>query len=259
MPSLQGLSESDTDSSTRTITGATLYEGEIKERITGILKEIEDSKDTTTPAEYRKNIEEDPFIARGFQQVLVKEPTIPETVFILRGLKEKYKIEHKALETVKRKLWELQIEIHALEREKDDVARIRLTQAQQEASTAEKDRRFIYKKYESKEQRYNDIQNYKIKYHQLRIKQEEAERKHDLQLASDLLYYAMPDAKARIEQLEADSARVDAELCAIRGSPGAREGIFPDAVGPDQINEIVARWTGIPVTRLRISGEDKLL
>lgn len=325
------------------------FRGEFEERMKGVLKEIEDSKEmivlfvdeihllmgagssgeggmdaanllkpmlargqlhcigATTLAEYRKYIEKDQAFERRFQQVLVKEPTIPETISILRGLKEKYEVHHgvnildgaivaaatlaaryltarrlpdsavdlideaaaavrvtresqpEALDTMERKLRQLQIEIHALEREKDEAARSRLSQAQAEAANVEEELKPMREKYETEKQRSRDIQEAKIKYDQLKIKQEEAERNKDLQTASDLLYYAMPDTKARIEQLEADRARADAELYERQGSEGVQENMLTDAVGPDQINEIVARWTGIPVTRLRTSEKDKLL
>lgn len=325
------------------------FRGEFEERMKGVLKEIEDSKEmivlfvdeihllmgagssgeggmdaanllkpmlargqlhcigATTLAEYRKYIEKDQAFERRFQQVLVKEPTIPETISILRGLKEKYEVHHgvnildgaivaaatlaaryltarrlpdsavdlideaaaavrvtresqpEALDTMERKLRQLQIEIHALEREKDEAARSRLSQAQAEAANVEEELKPMREKYETEKQRSRDIQEAKIKYDQLKVKQEEAERNKDLQTASDLLYYAMPDTKARIEQLEADRARADAELYERRGSEGVQENMLTDAVGPDQINEIVARWTGIPVTRLRTSEKDKLL
>ena len=325
------------------------FRGEFEERMKGVLKEIEDSKEmivlfvdeihllmgagssgeggmdaanllkpmlargqlhcigATTLAEYRKYIEKDQAFERRFQQVLVKEPTIPETISILRGLKEKYEVHHgvnildgaivaaatlaaryltarrlpdsavdlideaaaavrvtresqpEALDTMERKLRQLQIEIHALEREKDEAARSRLSQAQAEAANVEEELKPMREKYETEKQRSRDIQEAKIKYDQLKVKQEEAERNKDLQTASDLLYYAMPDTKARIEQLEAERARADAELYERRGSEGVQENMLTDAVGPDQINEIVARWTGIPVTRLRTSEKDKLL
>ena len=325
------------------------YRGEFEERMKGVLKEIEDSKEmivlfvdeihllmgagssgeggmdaanllkpmlargqlhcigATTLAEYRKYIEKDQAFERRFQQVLVKEPTIPETISILRGLKEKYEVHHgvnildgaivaaatlaaryltarrlpdsavdlideaaaavrvtresqpEALDTMERKLRQLQIEIHALEREKDEAARSRLSQAQAEAANTEEELKPMREKYETEKQRSKDIQEAKIKYDQLKVKQEEAERNKDLGTASDLLYYAMPDTKARIEQLEAARARADAELYERRGSEGVQEAMLTDAVGPDQINEIVARWTGIPVTRLRTSEKDKLL
>lgn len=324
------------------------YRGEFEERMKGVLKEIEDSKEmivlfvdemhllmgagasgeggmdaanllkpmlargqlhcigATTLAEYRKHIEKDQAFERRFQQVLVKEPSIPETVSILRGLKEKYEVHHgvnildgaivaaaslaaryltarrlpdsavdlideaaaavrvtresqpEALDTMERRLRQLQIEIHALEREKDESSRVRLAQAKAEAANVEEELKPMREKYETEKQRSKDIQEAKIKYDQLKVKQEEAERNKDLQTASDLLYYAMPDTKARIDKLEADRARADAELYARQGS-GLGEAMLTDAVGPDQINEIVARWTGIPVTRLRTTEKDKLL
>lgn len=325
------------------------FRGEFEERMKGVLKEIEESKEmivlfvdeihllmgagssgeggmdaanllkpmlargqlhcigATTLAEYRKYIEKDQAFERRFQQVLVKEPSIQETISILRGLKEKYEVHHgvnvldgaivsaamlaaryltarrlpdsavdlideaaaavrvtresqpEALDTMERRLRQLQIEIHALEREKDEAARARLAQAQQEAANVEEELKPMREKYESEKQRSRDIQEAKIKYDQLKVKQEEAERNKDFETASDLLYFAMPDTKARIEQLEAERARVDAELYAQAGGQGVQESLLTDAVGPDQINEIVARWTGIPVTRLRTSEKDKLL
>lgn len=323
------------------------YRGEFEERMKGVLKEIEESKEmivlfvdeihllmgagssgeggmdaanllkpmlargqlhcigATTLAEYRKYIEKDAAFERRFQQVLVKEPSIPETISILRGLKEKYEVHHgvnildgaiiaaatlaaryltarrlpdsavdlideaaaavrvtresqpEVLDNMERRLRQLQIEIHALDREKDEAARARLAQAQQEAANVAEDLIPLREKYESEKQRSKDIQEAKIKYDQLKVKQEEAERMKDLQTASDLLYYAMPDTKLRIEKLEAERAKADAELHA--SSDGGGEAMITDAVGPDQINDIVARWTGIPVTRLRTSEKDKLL
>ena len=324
------------------------YRGEFEERMKGVLKEIEESKEmivlfvdeihllmgagssgeggmdaanllkpmlargqlhcigATTLAEYRKYIEKDQAFERRFQQVLVKEPSIPETVSILRGLKEKYEVHHgvnildgaivaaatlaaryltarrlpdsavdlideaaaavrvtresqpEALDTMERKLRQLQIEIHALEREKDEAARARLAQARQEAANTQEELTPLREKYESEKQRSKDIQEAKMKLDTLQVKMQEAERNKDIQTASDLQYFAIPDVKARIEQLETDRARVDADLYARRGSePGTA--MLTDSVGPDQINEIVARWTGIPVTRLKTTEKDKLL
>ncbi|QSS60249.1 heat shock protein CLPA [Histoplasma capsulatum] len=112
-------------------------------------------------------------------------------------------------------------------------------------------------KYESEKQRSKDIQDAKIKLDLLKVKRDEATRSGDTQTASDLIYYAIPDVEKRIEQLEAERARVDAELSIQPGGGG--ETLLADAVGPEQINEIVARWTGIPVTKLRTTEKDRLL
>ncbi|TKX19386.1 heat shock protein hsp98 [Elsinoe australis] len=257
----------------------------------------------TTLGEYRKYIEKDQAFERRFQQVLVKEPTIPETISILRGLKEKYEVHHgvtvldsaivaaatlapryltqrrlpdsavdlideaaaavrvtresqpEALDNMERKLRQLEIEIHALEREKDEASRNRLRDAKAEKANVNEELQPLREKYESEKLRSKEIQEAKIKRDQLINKQQEAERTRDLQTASDLKYYAIPDVEARIEQLETDKLKADNE--ARRGSHG--ESLLTDAVGPDQINEIVARWTGIPVTRLKTSEKEKLL
>jgi ATP-dependent Clp protease ATP-binding subunit ClpB len=111
--------------------------------------------------------------------------------------------------------------------------------------------------YESEKQRSNEIQEARIKLDQLKVKREEAERTGDLQTASDLVYYAIPDVTKRIEQLEAARAQADADNHARSGS--VEDVMAPDAVGPDQINEIVSRQTGIPINRLRASEKEKLL
>ncbi|EKV13806.1 Heat shock protein Hsp98/Hsp104/ClpA, putative [Penicillium digitatum] len=323
------------------------YRGEFEERMKGVLKEIEDSKDTvvlfvdeihllmgagssgeggmdaanllkpmlargqlhcigaTTLSEYRKYIEKDQAFERRFQQVLVKEPTVPETISILRGLKEKYEAHHgvnildgaivtaatlasryltarrlpdsavdlideaaaavrvtresepEALDTLERKARQLQIEIHALSREQDDASKTRLEAAKQEAANVSEELRPMREKYESEKQRSRQVQEAKIKLDSLKVKRDEAERSGDTQTAADLEYYAIPETKSLIERLEADRAKADAERRAQSGDAG--EALLADAVGPDQINEIVGRWTGIPVMRLKTTEKDKLL
>jgi ATP-dependent Clp protease ATP-binding subunit ClpA len=324
------------------------YRGEFEERMKGVLKEIEDSKDTivlfvdeihllmgagssgeggmdaanllkpmlargqlhcigaTTLGEYRKYIEKDQAFERRFQQVLVKEPSVSETISILRGLKEKYEVHHgvnildgaivtaatlasryltarrlpdsavdlideaaaavrvtresepEALDTLERKARQLQIEINALEREQDDASKARLEAAKQEAANVSEELRPMREKYESEKQRSREVQDAKIKLDSLKVKRDEAERSGDTQTAADLEYYAIPETKTLIERLESDRARADAERRAANSGDGG-EALLADAVGPDQINEIVARWTGIPVTRLKTTEKDKLL
>jgi ATP-dependent Clp protease ATP-binding subunit ClpB len=324
------------------------YRGEFEERMKGVLKEIEESKEmivlfvdemhllmgagsagdggmdaanllkpmlargqlhcigATTLAEYRKYIEKDAAFERRFQQVLVKEPTIPETVSILRGLKEKYENHHgvniadsaivaaatlaaryltsrrlpdsavdlideaaaavrvaresqpEILDSLDRKLRQLKIEIHALSREKDDASVIRLAQAKQDASNVEEELRPLREKYESERKRGKDIQEAKQKLEQLEVRKEDAIRTGDDGRAADLQYYAIPEQEALIKQLQKEKTQADAALSA-SGNPDSGGSMITDVVGPDQINEIVARWTGIPVTRLKTTEKDKLL
>lgn len=323
------------------------FRGEFEERMKGVLKEIEDSRDTivlfvdeihllmgagssgeggmdaanllkpmlargqlhcigaTTLGEYRKYIEKDQAFERRFQQVLVNEPSLSETISILRGLKEKYEVHHgvnildgavvsaaslasryltarrlpdsavdlideaaaavrvtresepEALDNLERKHRQLQIEIHALEREQDNASKARLELAKQEAANVTEELRPMREKYESEKQRSRSIQDAKIKLDSLKVKRDEASRSGDTVTAADLMYYAIPETQQLIERLEEDRAKADAERRARQGESG--ESLLADAVGPDQINEIVARWTGIPVTRLKTTEKDKLL
>lgn len=323
------------------------YRGEFEERMKGLLKEIEESKEfivlfvdemhllmgagssgeggmdaanllkpmlargqlhcigATTLAEYRKYIEKDAAFERRFQQVLVKEPTVPETISILRGLKEKYEVYHgitisdgaivaaatlaaryltqrrlpdsavdlvdeaaaavktereslpEALDNLNRRLQQLKIEIHALSREKDDASLARLASAKQESSNVEEELRPLREKYESERARGKLIQEAKVKLDQLRVKKDEAIRIGDDQKAADLQYYAIPEQENYIKTLEKEKKAADAALGT--QNPDSGGSLITDIVGPDQINEIVARATGIPVTRLKTTEKDKLI
>ncbi|KAI9817341.1 MAG: Heat shock protein hsp98 [Phylliscum demangeonii] len=324
------------------------YRGEFEERMKGVLKEIEESRDmivlfvdeihllmgagssgeggmdaanllkpmlargqlhcigATTLSEYRKYIEKDQAFERRFQQVLIKEPSVTETISILRGLKERYEVHHgvtisdaaivaaatlaaryltsrrlpdsavdlideaaaavrvaresqpEVVDTLERKYRQLKIEIHALEREKDEASVSRLHDAKQEAANVDEELRPLREKYESEKKRSKEIQEAKMRLDSLNVKKAEAERMQDFYTVSDLQYYAIPELTKRIEELEA--AKKTAEKAAFdkHGHDGGQP-LITDVVGPDQINEIVARWTGIPVTRLKTSEKDKLL
>ncbi|KAJ9606006.1 Heat shock protein hsp98 [Cladophialophora chaetospira] len=259
----------------------------------------------TTLAEYRKYIEKDAAFERRFQQVLVKEPSIPETISILRGLKERYEVHHgvtildgaivaaatlaaryittrrlpdsavdlideaaadvrviresqpEVLDNLERRHRQLEIEIHALQRESDPSSKERMEEAKREAANVKEELEPLKEHYEREKNRSRDIQEAKMKLEQLKNKRDEAERSNDLQTASDLTYYAIPDVANKIKELENDRAQADAEQHARLGSMGD---ISPtDAVGPEQINAIVAKQTGIPVTRLRASEKEKIL
>jgi len=259
----------------------------------------------TTLTEYRKYIEKDAAFERRFQQVLVKEPTVAETVSILRGLKERFEIHHgvtildgaivaaaqlaaryittrrlpdsavdlideaaadvrviresqpEVLDNLERRLRQLEIEIHALQRETDPAATQRLEEAKREAANVKEELEPLKEHYEREKQRSREIQEAKSKLDQLKNKRDEAERSHDLQTASDLTYFAIPDVTAKIKNLESLRAQADAEQHERLGAIG--EATVTDAVGPEQIHNIVAKQTGIPVARLRASEKDKIL
>ncbi|KAJ8607823.1 hypothetical protein MRB53_040016 [Persea americana] len=134
------------------------------------------------------------------------------------------------LDQMERKIRQLEIEIHALDREKDEASKIRLGEAKAEKANLEEDLRPLQERYESEKDRTKEIQEQKVKLDQLKVKQQEAERTRDLQTASDLKYYAIPDVEHRINELEQQKA--DADLEHKHTADG--EPLMADAVGPDR-------------------------
>jgi len=159
---------------------------------------------------------------------------------------------------LERNLRRVQVEIHALEREKDKGSKDRLEVAKREAANLEEELRPLKEKYELEKQRGDEVQKAKKRLDELRAKAADAERRGDLQTAADLTYYGIPDLQKRIELLERQKSQIDAEAAAQMESAGITP-LITDVVGPDQICDIVAKWTGIPVTRLKQTEIDKLL
>ncbi|KAH6917389.1 heat shock protein [Coprinopsis sp. MPI-PUGE-AT-0042] len=249
----------------------------------------------TTLSEYRKYIETDPALERRFAQVLINEPSVPETISILRGIREKYEVHHgvrildgalitaatlahryltqrrlpdsaidlvdeacanarvqretepEEIDKLQRRKLELEVEIHALEREKDSASKDRLKTAKKNIADVEEQLRPLKAAYEAEKQRGDEVNQVRRKIDELKAKIEEAERRYDLATASDLRYYAIPDLQSKLEKLEAQKA---AE---------AADGTGADVVTADSIADIVAKWTHIPVTRLVTTEKEKLL
>ncbi|KAG6842213.1 hypothetical protein C0991_000183 [Blastosporella zonata] len=250
----------------------------------------------TTLAEYRKYIETDAALERRFAQVIVNEPSVSETISILRGIREKYEVHHgvrihdgalisaaqlahryltsrrlpdsaidlvdeacasvrvtretepEEIDSLQRRKLELEVEIHALEREKDAASKERLQLARKAISEVEEKLQPLRAAYENEKTRGDEINDLRRKIDDLKGKFEDAERRRDLETASDLKYYAIPDLQARLEKLEARKTAEDAVA-----------GNEMDMVTSEQIAEIVARWTSIPVTRLVSTEREKLL
>ncbi|KAJ7630930.1 P-loop containing nucleoside triphosphate hydrolase protein [Roridomyces roridus] len=250
----------------------------------------------TTLAEYRKYIETDAALERRFAQVIVNEPSVPETINILRGIRERYEVHHgvrildgalisaatlahryltsrrlpdaaidlvdegcsavrvtretepEDIDRLQRRKLELEVEVHALEREKDEASKERLQVARKAIADVDEQLQPLKAAFENEKRRGDEIASVRRKMEEMRAKIEDAERRHDLQTASDIKYYALPDLQNRLHQLEAKKAAED-----------AAGGDQSDTVTPEQIAEIVARWTSIPVTRLMSSEKEKLL
>ncbi|KZS89996.1 P-loop containing nucleoside triphosphate hydrolase protein [Sistotremastrum niveocremeum HHB9708] len=250
----------------------------------------------TTLEEYRKYIEKDAAFERRFAQVMVNEPSVSETISILRGIREKYEVHHgvrildsalisaatlahryltarrlpdsaidlideacasarvaretapEAIDQLERKKLELEVEVHALSREKDHASKERLAHAKREIARVEDELRPLRAAYENEKKTGDEINQVRRKIDELKAKADEAERRYDLATASDLRYYALPDLQKKLDEL--NQRNNEAEMAGHNG---------PDTVTSEAIAEIIARWTGIPVSRLMSTEKEKLL
>ncbi|XP_031490755.1 chaperone protein ClpB1 [Nymphaea colorata] len=241
----------------------------------------------TTLEEYRKYVEKDAAFERRFQQVYVAEPSVADTISILRGLKERYEGHHgvriqdralvvaaqlssryitgrhlpdKAIDLVdeacanvrvqldsqpeeidnlERKRIQLEIELHALEKEKDKASKARLVEVHKELDDLRDKLQPLMMKYRKEKERVDELRRLKQKREELMFALQEAERRMDLARAADLRYGGLQEIDASIAKLEGST---DENL------------MLTETVGPEHIAEVVSRWTGIPVTRL---GQDE--
>ncbi|KAK7411351.1 hypothetical protein VNO78_02784 [Psophocarpus tetragonolobus] len=246
----------------------------------------------TTLEEYRKYVEKDAAFERRFQQVYVAEPSVVDTVSILRGLKERYEGHHgvrildralvvaaqlssryitgrhlpdKAIDLVdeacanvrvqldsqpeeidnlERKRMQLEVELHALEKEKDKASKARLVEVRKELDDLRDRLQPLMMKYRKEKERVDEIRRLKQKREELNFALQEAERRYDLARAADLRYGAIQEVESAIQQLE--------------GNTEGNE-MLTETVGPEHIAEVVSRWTGIPVTRLGQNDKERLI
>ena len=249
----------------------------------------------TTLDEYRKYIEKDAALERRFQPVQVGEPTVEDTISILRGLKERYEVYHgvkihdtaliaaatlsnryisdrflpdKAIDLVDeacamirtemdsmptemdeiaRKIMQLEIEEAALKKETDSVSAAHLADLQKEL--ADQRDRFAQMKaqWENEKGGISRVQDLRAQMEQLKAEIENAERQYDLNKAAELKYGKLPELQKQLDAAE-NSAQTGSDARLLR-----------DAVTEDEIARIVARWTGIPVTKLMEGDREKLL
>ena len=250
----------------------------------------------TTVDEYRKYIEKDPALERRFQPVMVEEPTVEDTISILRGLKERFEVHHgvrisdsaiveavvlshryitdrqlpdKAidlideaaalirteidslpadLDEVNRKVMQLEIEREALRRETDAASRDRLEKLENELADLRAEQAKLRKQWESEKGSINQVREIKEQIEQTKLAIEQAERAYDLNKAAELKYSKL---------LELEKKLADSEVAGSADASGAR--LLKEEVRPDDVAEIVGKWTGIPVTRLLESEREKLL
>ncbi len=250
----------------------------------------------TTIDEYRKYIEKDAALERRFQPIMVDEPTVEDTISILRGLRERYEVHHgvriqdaalvaaavlshryisdrflpdKAidlvdeaasrlrleidsspaeLDEVERKIMQLQIEREALKKEKDKASKERLERLERELAGLEEQRDSMKAQWQMEKNVIQEIRDIKERMEQVSYQIERAQRQGDYARASELQYGELPrlerqlqEANARLVELQRDKKMLKEEVEA------------------EDIAEVVARWTGIPVAKLLEGEVEKLL
>ncbi|RKP04962.1 P-loop containing nucleoside triphosphate hydrolase protein [Thamnocephalis sphaerospora] len=260
----------------------------------------------TTLDEYKKYMEKDAAFERRFQQVLVGEPSVTDTISILRGLKERYENHHgvkiadaalvtaaqlsdryitsrflpdkaidlmdeacantrvqldsqpEIIDQLERRHLQLEVEATALAKEKDNASQHRLQRVNEEMAQIQEELRPLKLKYSMQKGRLDEIRSLKQKLEDLRNRAAEAERQYDLSKAADIRYYAIPDIERRLEEISREEKeRKESEEKNEDDEESAA--MLTDVVGPEQITEVVARWTGIPVQRLSRGQADRLL
>ncbi|MEO9823549.1 MAG: ATP-dependent chaperone ClpB [Paracoccaceae bacterium] len=244
----------------------------------------------TTLDEYRKHVEKDAALARRFQPLVVEEPTVEDTVSILRGIKEKYELHHgvrisdralvsaatlshryitdrflpdkaidlmdeaasrlrmevdskpEELDALDRQILQMQIEAEALKKEEDSVSKDRLLKLEEELAGLQEQSAQMTAKWQSERDKLESARELKEQLDRARADLDQAKREGNLQRAGELSYGIIPDLVKKLESAEtSDDVMVE------------------EAVGPEQIAEVVERWTGIPTTRMLEGEREKLL
>ena len=247
----------------------------------------------TTLDEYQKYFEKDKALERRFQKVMVDEPDTESAISILRGIKEKYETHHKVrikdeaiigavelsqryitnrflpdkaidlmdeaasklrmeinskpeeLDVLDRKIMQLEIEIEAIKREKDEA---KLKVLRSDLANIKEDRNEIYAKWKSEKEVVDNIQNIKQDIENFKIEAERAERDGDYGKVAELRYGKIKEYQEQLEQLQKTLQENQ-----------SGNSLIKEEVTYDDIAEVVAKWTGIPVVKMLQSEREKLL
>lgn len=246
----------------------------------------------TTLAEHRQHMEKDAAFERRFQQVLVGEPSVQDTINILRGISEKYSSYHgvriadralvvaaeladryitnrflpdKAIDLVdeacsnmrvqldsmpeemdnlQRQMYRLQVEEAALSKEKDSISQARLEEVQRELGALADKLQPLQLRYQSEKVRLDDLRALQQKKEDLHVRLQQAENRFDLATVADIRYGALQDVDEAIKKRLAEVPE---------------DAMLTEEVGPEEVAQIVSRWTGIPVSKLQQGERDRLL
>lgn len=249
----------------------------------------------TTLNEYRQYIEKDAALERRFQPVMVDQPTVEDTISILRGIKERYEVFHgvkitdaalisaavlsdryitdrflpdKAIDLVDeacamirtemdtspaemddlaRKIMQSEIEEAALKKESDKLSQEHLAEIKEELATMREEYAAMKAKWDNEKNAINKVQKLREELEQLNHEITTAEREYDLNKAAELKYGRLPQLQKQLEQEEKNAEKA------------GKTSLLHDRVTEEEISRIVARWTGIPITKLMESEREKLL
>ena len=245
----------------------------------------------TTLDEYRKYIEKDAALARRFQPVFISEPTVEDTISILRGIKEKYELHHgvrisdaalvaaatlshryitdrflpdkaidlvdeaasrlrmevdskpEELDQLDRQILQMQIEAEALKKEDDAASRDRLERLEKHLSDLQQQSAELTARWQAERDKLEGSRNIKEQLDRARAELEQAKREGNLARAGELSYGIIPGLERKLAETE-----------------GHDDGpLVEEAVRPEQIAEVVERWTGIPTSKMLEGERDKLL
>ncbi|MFO1251599.1 MAG: ATP-dependent chaperone ClpB [Inhella sp.] len=252
----------------------------------------------TTLDEYRKYVEKDAALERRFQKVLVGEPSVEQTIAILRGLQEKYEVHHgveitdpaivaaaelshryitdrflpdkaidlideaaakikieidskpEAMDKLDRRLIQLKIEREAVKKEKDEASQKRLGLIEEEISKLEREAADLEEVWKAEKAQAQGSAHVKEEIDRIKTQIEELKRKGDFNKVAELQYGKLPELEKRLHEAQAKE---------VKGEKADKPKLLRTLVGAEEIAEVVARATGIPVSKLMQGERDKLL
>ncbi len=255
----------------------------------------------TTLDEHRQHIEKDPALERRFQQVLVDQPTVEDTISILRGLKERYEVHHgvriadsalvaaavlssryiadrflpdkaidlvdesaarlkmeitskpEEIDEIDRKILQLEMEKLSLGRESDAASQERLGRLERELAELAEQQSSLNAQWQQEKGAIDELSALKEEIERVQLQVEQAKRNYDLNKAAELEYGTLASLQKQLSEKETALASDEA------GAGSGEKSLLREEVTEDDIAEVIAKWTGIPVAKLVQSEMEKLL